>query len=161
MRTTRLAGALCALLIGSGCAATAGAPGPHVGVVGRFDQPTGEFGAVQGDGFSVGGLAEVRLTNVSLIGEAAWTRFSGLKPTADRSPTDALSFVEIGGGLRVYGGPFHAGAQVGWVRGSEHDGQFVLRPGIGVSLLGVDLLGQYRYGRDAQWWSMGLGFKLF
>jgi hypothetical protein len=37
----------------------------------------------------------------------------------------------------------------------------VLRPGVGLSLLGVDVLGQYRWGRDAQWWSMGLGFKLF
>lgn len=161
MRIHSLATVFGAALLGAGCAATAGAPGPHVGVVGRLDQPAGDFRQVQGEGFSVGGLGELRISNISLIGEAAWTRFAGLQPSAGRIATDAVSFVEVGGGLRMYAGPLHVGSQVAWVRGSEHDGEMVLRPGVGLTLLGVELLGQYRWGRDAQWWSMGLGFRLF
>lgn len=160
MRTWNLVCLLGAALLAGGCAATANAPGPHLGVIGRFDQPQGEFGTAQGNGFSVGGLGEMRLSSVSLIGEAAWTRFSGVRPAVG-GETEALSFVELGGGLRAYAGPVHVGAQVGWVNGSTHDGEMVLRPGVGLGLAGVDLLAQYRWGRDARWWSMGLGFKLF
>lgn len=161
MRKRNLATMVAALVFAPACAATAGAPGPHVGVVGRFDRPAGDFGDVQGDGFSVGGLAEFRLTNIALIGEAAWTRFSGLEPAPGRGATDAISFVELGGGMRMYTGPLHFDGQVGWVTGSDRAGELVLRPGIGVSLMGVDLLGQYRWSSDAQWWSLGLGLKLF
>lgn len=152
---------LSAVVLCTGCGVTGAVPGPHLGAVARYDRPTGDFADVQGDGFSIAALGELRLTSMSVLGEAAWTRFSGLDADDGNPSTDALSFVELSGGLRLYSGPFHASAQAGVASGDDHEAEWFIRPGVGIGLMGMDVLAQYRYGGDAQWWSLGLGIKLF
>jgi len=117
--------------------------GPYV----EMAWPTGDFNISNRNGIGAGLSADVRLGRIGLTGSAGILRFGGKTVTSNEGPVDmpSITAVPIRIGLKYRPVPLlYVKLEGGTANYTNSNGNaFILSPGVGLRLLGLDV--QFKY----------------
>ena len=118
--------------------------------------PTGDFGDLQDNGYTVRGQLGLSLLLASVHAQVGWTRFPS-KDLAALELTD-VDIYHAGVGARFGLGLFWLGLNAAYFSGDGEDGAGVF-PEVGVGLGPIEAVADYRVDGDAKWLGVRAALK--
>jgi hypothetical protein len=136
--------------------------GPYIEVA----KPTGRLDETNKNGAGVGLNADIRLGKIGLTGSAGFMHFPGktVETNEGAKETHAINVIPIRAGIKYRLAPvLYAKLEGGMANYTNNDGSaFILSPGIGLRILGLDVQAKYETwinGGTRSFWGLKAGYN--